>query len=516
MNPTAYRERIHRVFVDPDEAVGAKIRRGLEIGTEYLGLPVGYLARVDDGTQVIVASTGDHPEIQPGERCPLETAYCRRTVEADSVLAVQEAASASEVSTAAVERFELGAYIGAKVVVEGDLYGTVCFSDHDHREDGFTDAECHFVELLARHVGRAFECYAYTQALRDRQAALSERREIYRAVIETSFDLVYRLDTDGQFTYLSTSVADLLGAPPEAYLDRSFTAVLPDAETTALGAELFERVLAGETIEQQYFPLETASGARIYVDIRVTPIYDTDVAPDERTPDDIVGAQGMAHDATDRYQRQQQVQVLNRVLRHNVRNGMTVVQGYANLLRERIADEDRQLVDKVLTASQRLVQLSETARELEDAFEQPPELKPTDIPPTLTSLCSQLTDRYPNVSIVVDAPSTAVVSTAPRVEVALWELLDNAAKHTGEAPLITVSVRPGEESAAIRIGDDGPGLPDAEREVLLTGEETSLIHGSGLGLWLVRWIVGSIDGTLRTVDAADGTCIEIQLPTAES
>jgi len=516
MNPASHRERVHRVFVDPDEAVGAKIRRGLEIGAEYLGLPIGYLARVDDGTQVIVASTGDHPEIQPGERCPLETAYCRRTVEADSVLAVQETASASEVSDTAVERFELGAYIGAKVIVEGDLYGTVCFSAHDPRDEGFTDAECHFVELLARHVGRAFECYAYTQALRERQAALSERREIYRAVIETSFDLVYRLDTDGQFTYLSTSVVDLLGASPRAYVGRSFSVVLPDQETTEVAIELFERVLAGETIEQQYFPLETASGARIYVDIRVTPIYDTDVAPDERTPDDIVGAQGMAHDATDRYQRQQQVQVLNRVLRHNVRNEMTVVQGYANLLRERIADEDQQLVEKVLTASQRLVQLSETARKLEDAFERPPELKPTDIPPILTSLCSQLTDRYPNVSITVNGPSTAVASTAPRIEVALWELLDNAAKHAGEAPLITVSVRSGGESVTVRIGDDGPGLPDAEREVLLTGEETSHIHGSGLGLWLVQWIVESIDGTLRIVDAADGACIEIQLPTAES
>ena len=516
MDPTAYRERIHRVFVDPDEAVGTKIHRGLEIGTEYLGLPISYLARIDDGTQVIVASTGDHPEIRPGERCPLDSAYCRRTVEVDSVLAVQETTSASELPDAAVERFESGTYIGAKVIVEGDLYGTVCFSARDPREDEFTDAECHFVELFARHVGRAFECYAYTQALRERQAALSERREIYRAVIETSFDLVYRLDTDGQFTYLSTSVVDLLGASAEAYVGRSFSVALPDAETTEVAIELFERVLAGETIEQQYFPLETASGARIYVDIRVTPIYDTDVAPDERTPDDIVGAQGMAHDATDRYQRHQQVQVLNRVLRHNLRNEMTVVQGFANLLRERIADEDRQLTDRILASSQRLVQLSETARKFEDAFDQPSELQPTDIPPILTSLCSQLTDRYPNVSITVDAPSIAVASTTPSLEVALWELLDNAAKHAGETPVITVSVTPGAESVTVRIGDNGPGLPDEEREVLLTGEETALIHSSGLGLWLVRWIVESIDGTLRTVDATDGTCIEIRLPTAES
>jgi len=516
MNGATYRERIHHVFVDPDETLGAKIRRGLEVGAEFLGLPIGYLARIDDGTQVIVASTGDHSAIQPGEQCPLDSAYCRRTVEVDSVLAVQETAASSDVPDAAVERFELGSYIGAKVIVEGELYGTVCFSAHGRRDQGFTDTECYFVELLARHVGRAFECYAYTQALQERNAALSERREIYRAVIETSFDLIYRLDTDGQFTYLSTSVFDLLGAAPEAYVGRSFTAVLHDQETTEMAIELFERVLAGETIEQQYFPLATTNGNRVYVDIRVTPIYDTDVDPDERTPDDIVGALGMAHDATDRYRRHQQVQVLNRVLRHNLRNEMTVVQGFANLLRERIADEDQRLVDKVLAASQRLVHLSETARKLEDAFEQPPELKPTDITPILTSLCAQLTDRYPNVSITVDAPPTAVASAAPRVEVALWELLDNAAKHADETPVLTVSVSLGEESVAIRIGDNGPGLPDEEREVLLTGEETSLIHGSGLGLWLVRWIVESIDGTLRTADAVDGTCIEIRLPTVEN
>ncbi|WP_197409880.1 ATP-binding protein, partial [Haloferax profundi] len=49
----------------------------------------------------------------------------------------------------------------------------------------------------------------------------------------------------------------------------------------------------------------------------------------------------------------------------------------------------------------------------------------------------------------------------------------------------------------IHVTDNGPGIPDTELTVLESGTETPLQHISGLGLWLVHWIIDRSNGRLR-------------------
>jgi signal transduction histidine kinase len=81
---------------------------------------------------------------------------------------------------------------------------------------------------------------------------------------------------------------------------------------------------------------------------------------------------------------------------------------------------------------------------------------------------------------------------------------------------VNVDVRRGDRRTAIAIADDGPGLPDIERAVIATGEETPLVHGKGLGLWLVYWIVESLDGDLRVRDTDRGSCVEMRFLPADA
>lgn len=65
------------------------------------------------------------------------------------------------------------------------------------------------------------------------------------------------------------------------------------------------------------------------------------------------------------------------------------------------------------------------------------------------------------------------------------------------------------------IVDNGPGLPDSEREVLEAGEETPLTHGSGIGLWLVYWTVTYAGGEVTIEDRSPrGTRVTVTLPCA--
>lgn len=65
------------------------------------------------------------------------------------------------------------------------------------------------------------------------------------------------------------------------------------------------------------------------------------------------------------------------------------------------------------------------------------------------------------------------------------------------------------------VADKGPGIGPDERAVILSGEETPLQHGSGVGLWLVKWVVRNVGGTLSFGDGP-GTTVEIELPLAEA
>jgi PAS domain S-box-containing protein len=377
MKDTKCRERLYDIFSHRETDVFERVEQAITLGSEYLDLPIGFFTRIDEGTQEIVEAVGDNPRLQPGERCPLEEAYCHRTVEIDSALSVQDVRDASVISQRAFEHLRLGAYIGARVVVDDETYGTVCFADYSSRETAFSDPEEYFVELLAGLVGQALTQREYERELESRESKLNEQREIYDAIIESSFDLVFRIDTSGQFTFLSPSFEELLGYKRDVFLDESFTELAPDEETTTLAVDLFEQVMAGETIEHQYLPLRHKNGSQVLVDVRVTPIYaDCD---GQRTPEQIVAAQGTVRDATDRFRRQRLIKILNRVLRHNLRNDITIVQGFAETLRRRVDGEKEEFANRIIQTSERLIGLSETARELEETIQRPPKMASKDI-----------------------------------------------------------------------------------------------------------------------------------------
>jgi len=95
-------------------------------------------------------------------------------------LAVQDANASSAISETAIETFDLGTYIGAKLTVNNEPYGTICFADKEERGTTFSDAETHFVELLAHLAGNAIERRTYEQELEEREARLDEREEEQR------------------------------------------------------------------------------------------------------------------------------------------------------------------------------------------------------------------------------------------------------------------------------------------------------------------------------------------------
>jgi sensor histidine kinase regulating citrate/malate metabolism len=76
---------------------------------------------------------------------------------------------------------------------------------------------------------------------------------------------------------------------------------------------------------------------------------------------------------------------------------------------------------------------------------------------------------------------------------------------------VTVLVEPTDDGYAVVVADDGPGIPESELASLDAETETSLQHGTGLGLWQLKWGVTKLHGDLD-FDTADGTTVRITVP----
>ncbi|SFB72441.1 PAS domain S-box-containing protein [Halobiforma haloterrestris] len=154
-----------------------KLSDVLELGREYLDLPYAFLSRIDTEaeTQTIVQSQGTHPLLQEDDSCPLSQAYCRKTVENDGLLAVADADGDGWTDDPAYETFELGSYVGAKVTVDGTLWGTLCFASSEPREGGgFTETERTLVKLMAKWVSYETERERSRDALERQNERLQE------------------------------------------------------------------------------------------------------------------------------------------------------------------------------------------------------------------------------------------------------------------------------------------------------------------------------------------------------
>lgn len=206
------------------------------------------------------------------------------------------------------------------------------------------------------------------------------------------------------------------------------------------------------------------------------------------------------------------ITVLNRVLRHNLRNEITIIRGYAQLIAEQDESEGSQYGATVTERADRLIALSEKARKLESVVTEDFERQERNLASLLGRAVRAVETDYPRASIAVEAPEDLTLAVRPSIETGIRELVENAAKHAGSDPTVTVSVDVDPDEVAIHVADDGPGLADIEQQVLNDGVETPLAHGLGLGLWLVYWIVTSHEGTVEPEVTDEETRMTVRLP----
>jgi signal transduction histidine kinase len=204
-------------------------------------------------------------------------------------------------------------------------------------------------------------------------------------------------------------------------------------------------------------------------------------------------------DVTERRRHEREVAVLNRVLRHDLRNDVVVIENYVSLL-QRDPQNEEYLAGLARRAAE-MRDLVETVREVERHLDADAPTRSTlDLARLVRERAAAVAREHPDATVETDLPADAWVRAIDLIGSAVDNLVENAVEHNDtDAPWVCVSVErtavDGERYVDLTVADDGPPIPDADREVLV-GRDPSLDDASGLGLWLVNWIVTDSGGTV--------------------
>jgi PAS domain S-box-containing protein len=328
--------------------------------------------------------------------------------------------------------------------------------------------------------------------------------ELYERMLNTVPDMVYALDETGRFTAVNRTMLDVSGWSERELLGQHVSVGMAD-EDVDTGRERIIELLTDDEQEKAIYEmmLQTKDGETIPVENHIALLTDDD---------EFRGSVGVLRDISDRRRRERRLTVLNRALRHDLRNSMHVILANAEVLERDVSEPEPQA--KLATIQRRaedISSLSEKAREIERTLgEGTGNRTRVDLARLLDDQLSWFGEQYPDVTIEETIPDHAWVHATDLIDVAVENLVENSIEHTRD-PTVEVTVAVAEETVTVTVADDGPGIPEKERQVLDQGVETPLDHASGLGLWLVAWITQDSGGELVFDDSTDGSTVRLVL-----
>jgi signal transduction histidine kinase len=213
--------------------------------------------------------------------------------------------------------------------------------------------------------------------------------------------------------------------------------------------------------------------------------------------------------------------VLNRVLRHDIRNDLQVITGYVEMLADECDDAETDAHFETIHGTiDHAIGLTKVAREMADVMLSTDEAsRPVDLRTVLENELDEVRSTYADAVVSTE-------TTVPRIAVeaddmlnsVFRNLLKNAIQHNDtETPRVTVSVTDRGDTAVVRVADNGPGIPENQRETIFgKGEKGLGSQGTGIGLYLVDTLVESYGGEVSVEDSASGgAAFVVELPKVE-
>lgn len=341
--------------------------------------------------------------------------------------------------------------------------------------------------------------------------------EVLDAPYDALQDAVYVFDDERVLVDANARVGEISGRDRDELLDETLdwfqTQYVVPRDREALAAT-FDRIEGGDSDEQRLTFEFVVDGETVPADARFTRYEGTTVVV-LRDLADQKEREGRLTELTD------ELDVLNRVLRHDLRNDMNVVLGWAAELEPHVAPGGRESFENIVDAVEHTLELTREVRDLAEALTHDEELpsRPTQFDHVLRDQLTKNRRTFEDATFVVDGELPAVAVHGNEMLSSVFDnLLSNAVlHHDGDRPTVTASVEVVDDAAVVRIADDGPGIPDSRKErVFGRGERGIDSPVTSIGLYLVDRLVDGYGGSVAIEDNEPrGSVFVVRLPRAE-
>lgn len=224
----------------------------------------------------------------------------------------------------------------------------------------------------------------------------------------------------------------------------------------------------------------------------------------------------MYTDISEDIQRSEHIKVLNRILRHNLRNELNVITGLNNIIKEETRNKDiESYCEKIDICTSGLTQLTEEARVIDEIINNTRELSVLNLETQVKFALDECARNLDTSCVNTDIDSDICVKVGDKLHSVLESVIDNAIRYNNadqpKVKLYTNNIN--KKWVEICIQDNGPGIPKSERNIINRDKEISeLNHGSGLGLWLTKWIIEKYRGKVQIeTNKLGGSTVKIKL-----
>ncbi|HEX8750307.1 MAG TPA: PAS domain S-box protein, partial [Nitrospira sp.] len=218
LSESAIRE-LHEITSRKEISFDQQIRELLDVGRRRFQLPIAAFATLKGEQLELTALRSDRPMPEEGTLLP-QCNICTDTLMIDSTVAVEHLANSEWRDGSACFLLGFETYLGTRLLVGGQQFGTICFMDYKPYPGHFSEADRDFLLLMARWITRELE-------RRKSEEALQEQEALLRSVIETATDAIFMKDQDGRYQFINSAGALVIGKSSEQIVGKTDAELFP-------------------------------------------------------------------------------------------------------------------------------------------------------------------------------------------------------------------------------------------------------------------------------------------------
>ena len=398
---------------------------------------------------------------------------------------------------------------GKEIVQSVMMKGTVRYEWAHQKHDAartpiLTEVICTIITIARRPM-----IHASIRDITDRmrmEEALRRNGALYRTLVESTSDIVWEVDKDGRYSYVSPVIVTVLGFEPDEVIGRTPFDLMPQGEAERIRTAFSECLAARRPIVRLENTNIHKDGHRVILETSGEPVFDP--------AGTLTGYRGIDRDITERKRAEEalretnkKLNLLSSITRHDVLNKLTALQGFIDLSKECFSGDEtfRSFADKELLAVSEIQRIISFTKEYEEIGVRSPEWQ--DIRDVLRRAAGWLDWNGVNLRIEV---SGYMVYADPLLEKVFYNLLDNSLRHGQTVTALQISVSETANGLVIVCQDNGTGITAGEKEKIFG---RGYGRHSGFGLFLAREILGITGISIReTGQPGEGARFEILAP----